>query len=110
MESCIFFVSFAPKYCAITTPAPVDNPIKNPTNILMMEVDCPTAARACELTKFPTTYESTVLYNCWNKFPTNNGKENINIDFHMLPFNKSVLSNAFTLPKRKCRIPYWSST
>ena len=55
IESCIFFVSLAPKYCAITTPAPVDNPIKNPTNILIIEVDCPTAARACELTKFPTT-------------------------------------------------------
>ena len=43
------------KYCAITTPAPVDNPIKNPTNMLIIDVDCPTAAKACELTKFPTT-------------------------------------------------------
>lgn len=44
-----------PKYWAMTTPAPVARPVKKPTRVLMIGVDCPTAARAPELTKFPTT-------------------------------------------------------
>ena len=45
----------APKYWEMTTPAPVDNPMKNPTSMLMTGVEAPTAARALVLTKFPTT-------------------------------------------------------
>ena len=39
----------------MTTPAPVASPVKKPTRVLMIGVDCPTAARAPELTKLPTT-------------------------------------------------------
>ena len=48
-----FFIldkSPAPKNCAITTPAPVEIPIKKPISILIIGVLAPTAARAT----FPT--------------------------------------------------------
>ena len=45
----------------ITTVAPMDSPLKKKMMILVIIVVEPTAAKACVLTKFPTTSVSTVL-------------------------------------------------
>ena len=58
---------------AMTTPAPVENPWKKPTNKNVSEETPLTAASACGPRKLPTINESAVLYICWNKFPINNG-------------------------------------
>ena len=61
MASCSFSMSRAPKYWPITTPAPMEKPLKKNTKRLTIIVVEPIAASACLLTKLPTITESTVL-------------------------------------------------
>ena len=56
-----FSLSWAPKYRAMSTPAPMEMPMKKLTSRLIMGLLAPTAARAVLPTKLPTTTESTVL-------------------------------------------------
>ena len=58
---CSFSISRAPKRWAMTTPAPMEKPLKKKTSMLTISVVEPMAARACLPTKLPTTMESTVL-------------------------------------------------
>ena len=53
--------SFAPRYRAMTTPAPMAIPLKNPTIMKIRFPDELTAASALLPTKFPTIMESTAL-------------------------------------------------
>ena len=61
-----FFSSLAPKYWATMIPIPMARPELNEKNKKFTEPQLPTAASACPVvsTKFPTTMESTQLYNC----------------------------------------------
>ena len=90
--SCTRSRSPAPQPWAITTPAPVAKPVNTPMSVLMMLVVEPTAASACLPTKFPTTMLSTVLYICWNRYPSRRGMENWINCFHTEPL---VMSSSF---------------
>lgn len=48
-------------------------PLIKPTIRKIRFPDELTAASALLPRKFPTIRESAVLYNCWNRFPRNNG-------------------------------------
>ncbi|BFK07528.1 hypothetical protein F120042H4_04580 [Faecalimonas umbilicata] len=61
MASCTFSFSRAPKYLAMTTPAPSEIPLKKPTIRKMRLPEELTAARASLPRKFPTIRESAVL-------------------------------------------------
>ena len=78
----------------ITTPAPIDNPIKKPVIRKIRFPALETAARAELPMKFPTINESAVLYNCWNRFPMNTGKAKMRIFFGIEP---SVIKVEFEL-------------
>ena len=56
--------SFAPRYCATTTPAPTATPWLNPISKKMGDPLEPTAASALLPRKLPTMMESAVLYSC----------------------------------------------
>ena len=56
--------SFAPKNWADRMLAPVDTPINSTSSRFRMGPEVPTAARAVSPIYWPTTMESTVLYNC----------------------------------------------
>ena len=51
----------APKYCEITTPAPLEKPMNRLISVLMIGPTVPTAENASLLTKLPTTQVSTML-------------------------------------------------
>ena len=61
------------KILYMTTPAPMAMPLIKPTIRKIRFPDELTAASALLPRKFPTIRESAVLYNCWNRFPRNNG-------------------------------------
>ena len=54
----------APKYRAMTTPAPMDTPLRKPISMKMRLPEELTAARALLPRKLPTMRESAVLYIC----------------------------------------------
>ena len=54
-------MSFAPKYCEITTLAPIVKPIARPINVITIGIVDVTAPNASAPTKLPTTMLSTVL-------------------------------------------------
>lgn len=82
---CSSLWSFAPKYLPMITVAPMENPLKKKTDILVIMVVELTAARAWVPTKFPTTMESTVLYSIWKMLPIMSGRANSRISRGMLP-------------------------
>ena len=55
------FIFRAPRYWPITTPPPMENPLKKKIMMLTIMVVELMAARASLPTKLPTTMESTVL-------------------------------------------------
>ena len=67
------------------TVAPMENPLKKKTDMLVIMVVELTAARAWVPTKFPTTMESTVLYSIWKTLPIISGRANSRISRGMLP-------------------------
>ena len=71
-------------------PIPMARPELNEKNKKPMEPQVPTAATASLPTKLPTTIESTILYNCWNRFPTSSGREKNKICLAGLPVVMSV--------------------
>jgi len=77
--------SLAPKHFPMITVAPMENPLKKKTDMLVIMVVELTAARAWVPTKFPTTMESTVLYSIWKIFPIIRGRANSRISRGMLP-------------------------
>ena len=61
MDNRSFLNSLAPKYLAMTTPAPIPIPLKKPTIRKIRLLDELTAARAAFPIKLPTISESAVL-------------------------------------------------
>lgn len=81
-----FLESFAPKYCATTTDAPAESPVKKPmTKLDRTEADPPTLASASFPTKRPTMMASTVLYSCCTRVPITIGKKKMRSCFQMTP-------------------------
>ena len=89
-------MSFAPKYCEMTTLAPIARPMKSPIRVMTTGIVEVTAPSASAPTKFPTTILSTVLYSCWNIFPMKRGKANFTRCFQIMP---SVMSFIVDLAK-----------
>ncbi len=85
----------APKYWDTIMPAPVDIPTNKTNSKLSTGEALPTAASALSPTYFPTTMESTVLYNCWAMLPISMGIANKVIFFQGTPSVMSVGANSF---------------
>lgn len=77
-------------------------PLIKPTIRKIRFPDELTAASALLPRKFPTIRESAVLYNCWNRFPRNNGIAKKMIFWEILP---SVILRLFFIVKITLTFP-----
>lgn len=85
-----FRSSFAPQYCAMTTPAPVAMPMKKPMMALIELPTEPTAASASLLTYCPSTMLLHRVVHLLKMFPIRSGHANRAICFHTLPCVRSI--------------------
>ena len=100
--------SFAPKACDTITPNPWASPDAKPSTRNMIEPVAPTAARASSPKNCPTMMVSTILQNCWNRFPNNTGSEKKRINFSGFPVVISfvIIISSFQNFLQKCSALY----
>ena len=81
----------APKYCEISTPAPMEKPMASAVNKTVSDAQAPTADSACWPLKLPTMMVSAVLYSCCSRFPAMIGKANCTMSFQGVPRVRSLV-------------------
>ena len=92
--------SLAPKYLAMTTPAPMAMPLKKPTIMKIRLPDEVTAARAASSRNLPTIRASAVLYICWKMLPNRMGSAKNSSFFQMTPSVRAFRSVCTSFPPK----------